>query len=341
MRAWADAGEYRRIAAELVRLEAVRGIIDLEALGDDPEAALAQSSELEIAYYESPQAGCSVYGSYHPRSEGPARIAVHPALSADRDAFTIVHEVGHHVQRQHRVWANVRYGFGQTAGERIEERVADAFAAEVLMPASEQADPAWLDARVLAQVHARVRASRSAVAMRAIEIAPPHQQVAVVVANLTGSVIFARGSGDVYSPSRGRVQPGLASLIEAAVEGRGYAEGELTEGVRFDSGWVQLDLHAEVALDVTRAHAFAVIRPVKKYGRSPTWEKAEAECSREACGEVFVVDASVEQCPLCEAARCPQCRGCACEPEAAAVCNRCFMELSVAEQTDPVSHECF
>ena len=152
LRAWVDARQYWRIASELVRLEESRGVIDLAAVSDDPEGALSGNSEVQVEYDTAPKPGCSVYGYYRPRAGAPALILVHPALSSERDNFTIVHEVGHHVQRQHRAWANVRFAISGLAGDHLEERVADAFAAEVLIPVDADADGTWLDARVLAQV---------------------------------------------------------------------------------------------------------------------------------------------------------------------------------------------
>lgn len=341
LRAWADGRQYWRIADELVRLEESRGVIDLAALSDDPEGALSGNPEVEIEYDSSPKPGCSVFGYYRPRSGAPALILVHPAFSAERDNFTIVHEVGHHVQRQHRAWANVRFAIGGAAGDRLEERVADAFAAAVLIPADVGADGSWLDARALAQVHDRVRASRSAVAMRAVEIAPEGEPTAVVVADRTGLVTFARASGDhVYTPARGSVQPGIGALIQAAFSGDGYAAGALSGGIRFGSGWAQQDLSAEVALDSSWSHAFVVIRPDQRYGRTLVWEQVEAECLSEACGAVFLVDATVEICPRCSTPKCPECRGCACEPEQTPTCDHCFTMYSIAERADPALHEC-
>lgn len=341
LRAWADAHQYWRIASELVRLEESRGVIDLAALSDDPEGALSGNSEVQVEYDTAPKPGCSVYGYYRPRSGAPALILVHPALSSERDNFTIVHEVGHHVQRQHRAWANVRFAISGAAGDHLEERVADAFAAEVLIPVDADADGTWLDARVLAQVHGRVRASRSAVAMRAVEIAPEGESAAVVVADRNGLVTFARASGDdVYAPARGSVQPGIAALIQTAFAGDGYAAGALTDGVRFGSGWAQQDLRAEAALDGSWNHAFVVIRPDQRFGRTRVWEQAEAECPSEACGTVFVIDAGLDICPKCSTPKCPECRSCACEPELTPTCNRCFTLYSIAERANPALHEC-
>jgi hypothetical protein len=337
-----DQRAYRAIAVELVGLESARGVVSMVALGEDPEEAVSASPELSLEYDTSPRAGCSVYGYYHYRINEPAVILVHPSLTRDRDSFTIVHEYGHHVQRQHAIWANLLYSLPAGARTKLEERVADAFAAEVLIPAdSFTLDSSWLKARTLAEVHQMVHASRSAVAMRAIEIAPSNDNGTVVVCDVDGVVIFARAAGDdVFTPARGISQPGLAALVKKAVESDGYASGDLQGGLRAASNWIQDDLRGDVALDFSGLYAFVVLRSTQLYGREQTWEQHEFECSNPACELVFTVDGSVTICPICRDPRCPDCNTCACEPPAASTCTNCWMALSVAEQSGSVTHEC-
>jgi hypothetical protein len=342
LRALVVRHDYRAIAAELVQLERDRGEISIDVLNEDPTGAIEDSSEISIEYDTSLPRGCSVYGYYRYRADAPATIYVHPSWTTARDSFTIVHEYGHHVQPQHPAWANVRFSFPNQIGLKLEERVADAFAAEVLVPADmATADTNWLDARTLATVHSKVRASRSAVAMRAVEIAPSNDSATVVVCDRAGTVIFSRSAGDdVFSPAKGAVQPELAKLIEIASRGDGYATGPLTEGLRAASGWIQTDLVAEVAADYSGFYAFAVIRSAQKYGRKPTWEQLEVECPNPACEHAFVVDSSISICLTCGDPKCPHCSTCSCESVPTAICDDCFMALSLAEQSGAVKHVC-
>lgn len=342
-RALIQAKNYRQIAIKLVALEAGRGIFDIDALRDDPESTVTGNDEITVEYDMSPRDGCSVFGYYRHVTAGQSIILVHPSLTSERDRFTILHELGHHVQRQHRAWANVRYSLPTEVGARLEERVADAFAAEVLIPANMVSpDSTWLSARTLAEVYVKVRASRAAVAMRAIEISPEGEQATVVVADYRGMVTFARASGDgVFAPARGRVQPGIAKIIENALEHGGSASGMLDGGLVAASGWAQQDLEVEVALDDSWAYAFAVVRSAQRFGRKPVWGRVdEVECVNEACGTVFAVDETVTICPACNSPKCPECARCACERKAGPVCTTCFLELTPAEQANPTLHEC-
>ncbi|MEV1132331.1 ImmA/IrrE family metallo-endopeptidase [Agromyces sp. NPDC049794] len=334
------ARNYRAIAVELVRWEAERGLVSIPALGNDPERALEEHPEVRVEYDTSPKAGCSVFGYYRPSLGGQAIIFIHPALTAERDAFTIVHEYGHHVQRQHAQWASVRHSLTTREGTKVEERVADAFAAEVLIPATAIGEGS-LTAAALSELYSAVRASRAAVAMRAAEIVASDEQATLVVLDRRGVVTFARACGDdVFVPARGRVQHDLALMVSEAASRDGRASGRLAGGLQFASGWAQQDLRAEVALDETGTYAFGVIRPVQRFGRKPVWERVEWECARTACGLVFVVDETIEHCDRCDAPKCPDCSTCQCEPPQAAVCNGCFMELSSAERDDPSLHDC-
>lgn len=342
-RALIQAKNYRQIAIKLILLEAGRGVFDLDALRDNPESALSDNDEITVEYDMSPRDGCSVFGYYRHVAAGQSMILVHPSLTSERDRFTILHELGHHVQRQHRAWANVRYSLPTEVGARLEERVADAFAAEVIIPASTLSPGStWLSARTLAEVYANVCASRAAVAMRAIEISPEGEQATVVVADYRGMVTFARASGDeVFAPARGRVQPGIAKMIETALEHGGSVTGTLDGGLVAASGWAQQDLEVEVALDDSWGYAFAVVRPAQRFGREPVWGRVdEVECSNEACGAVFAVDETVTICPACGAPKCPECARCACERKASPVCTTCFLEFTPVEQTNPTLHEC-
>lgn len=339
----AKARSYRRIAAALVQLEKSRGVLDLDELGGDPEAALHGNVEVTVEYDTNPRQGCSVFGYYKPNPKGQSLIFVHPSLSQSRDDFTILHELGHHVQRQHDAWAEVLFESGHQGGRLLEERVADAFAAEILIPADAiPGSGSWLSAEALSEVFGRVRASRAAVAMRAIEIAPDNEIATVLVVDSRGRVHFARSSSDeVFAPARGLVQPGIAKLVSEAQRGSGRASGPLSQGLQAKSGWTQSDLFAEVSLDYTGLYAFAVIRLKQGFGVAPTWQRAdEVECSREACGHVFQVTTDIEHCELCSAPKCPECTACDCEPEQAEFCLSCTLVFSVAERKDPAIHVC-
>jgi len=334
------ARDYRAIAERLIKLESLRGLASFQELGDDPELALLRHPEVTIEYDTSPLPGCSVYGYYRPGT--PAVILVHPSLTPQRDNFTLLHEFGHHVQRMHVSWADVRYSVPAKQGAAIEERVADAFAAEVLLPtASMVAGEVGLRATDLQALHRQARASRSAVAMRAAELSRNDERAAVIVADVNGQVTFARAVGDdVRIPARGSIQPGIARAMIRALTNGGVSSGELSEGLQFASGWAEQDLSFDVALDDSGQYGFVILRSTQKFGPRTSWDVVEAQCPRSACELVYTVDSSIEICGICRDPKCPNCNTCSCEPPAAAQCDRCFLALSLAEMADPSLHEC-
>jgi hypothetical protein len=318
------ARDYRAIAERLIALESLRGLTSFQELGEDPESALLRHPEVTIEYDTSPLPGCSVYGYYRPGT--PAIILVHPSLTPQRDNFTVLHEFGHHVQRMHVSWADVRYGVPTKQGAAIEERVADAFAAEVLLPTASM---------LAGEVGLR------AVAMRAAEVSRSDERAAVIVADLNGLVTFARAVGDdVRIPARGSIQPGIARAMKRALANGGVSSGELSEGLQFASGWAEHDLSFDVALDDSGQYGFVILRSTQKFGPQSSWDVVEAQCPRSACELVYAVDASIEICGICHDPKCPNCKTCSCEPPAAAQCESCFLALSLAEMADPSLHEC-
>ncbi len=102
-------------------------------LADDPFGAL--STRTEFAVQRTDLAGgsaCEVAGAYLGRTTPPTLVVAH-ALSAGREAFTVLHEFGHFLQA-----TDDRLGerlLAQTNGGRpLEEAACDAFAAELLIP---------------------------------------------------------------------------------------------------------------------------------------------------------------------------------------------------------------
>ncbi|SKH60394.1 putative Zn peptidase [Mycobacteroides abscessus subsp. massiliense] len=332
------SGDVRAIAIELVELERSRGAVSISELSTDPFAALEDSDEVTLVYNSTSPEGCSVSGYYRPT---PPTIFVHAALSSERDNFTVLHEYGHHVQRVHLEWADVWLSLPDAAGATINEAVADAFAVEVLMPLDRAPlDAGPLRAQTIRDAYSRCPASRQALLMRAVQLAPPDERAVAVISELDGRVMFALSTCDEPRPRRGAVQAGLTELIAEATHSGGVANGPLREGLCAASGWNREDLVAEVAIDTEGRYAFAVIRPQTRY-QFQRWQKVTHECFNEACGANFDADESLENCHICRVPKCPTCGQCACERPANSRCPNCYLELSSAEQIGAVEHECF
>ena len=106
----------------------------LERLRDDPFGAIpevAPGVRIELAVSVR-GFDCSVPGRY---VQANRHISVESSTSARRTKFTALHELGHDQARRHRDVA-LRLAQLRDAGLRLEEKIADAFAAMILIPAS-------------------------------------------------------------------------------------------------------------------------------------------------------------------------------------------------------------
>ena len=205
-----QSGDLREIAVVLVELERERGVVSFSELSDDPFAALETQNEFAVEYTDVAPDGCSVFGYYR---ASPPTIYVHPSVMGERDNFTLLHEYGHHVQRQHMQWADLWLSLPDWESARVNEAVADSFAAEVLMPEDRMPFSAGpLHARAIRDAHSGSRASRQALVMRAVELAPGSERAVVAITDLDGRVTFARSTCDEPAPRRGAIQPGLKAI---------------------------------------------------------------------------------------------------------------------------------
>lgn len=334
--------DYRSIALELLQRETDRGAVDTEALATAPESALHNHPEVELEYTLTPAPGCSVFGVYRHRPSAKAVILVHPSLTEMRDNFTILHEYGHHVQRQYPDWVDLRYQLSSRSGDLVEELVSDAFAAEALLPV-DRASLFRLDsAESLRDYHSQSRASRAAIAMRSVTLSVANTAFVAAVIDLDGRVNFARSNDDnLFAPARGLAQPALATLARRALRSElQTSRGPLAGGLLTTTGLTRNDLLADVALDHTAPYAFVVLRSENAYGHQPHWAASVVDCGDVSCGIEFEAQSSPGQCRTCLTFRCPECGHCDCAQRAASYCPDCTLEYSSVEAADPSQHEC-
>jgi hypothetical protein len=296
----------------------------VKLLAIDPADTVERHLEITVVY--RPEAavpsGCSVDGSYQ---EGPPpRITVALAASTGRRNFTILHECGHDRAQSDPEVINL-LAAEPDGGSRLEEQIADAFAAQLLLPDSlvdEVIGERGPTATEVADLFDRSQASREACCVRAAQRIAGAGYVMLAEA---GTARFTATVNTPYRVARGTPQ-GDDHLVSRA--GRlGAACGEAR--VRFRSGAVSDPMHADaVARD---GYVFAVFvagraawqplsilserpGPVQHYGSCPfchddfsTWEQP---CS--ACGDL----------------RCPNCGQCSCAPAAprgGRECTKCHM----------------
>jgi hypothetical protein len=108
---------------------------ELDLLLEDPIEAIPlidPAVSISLVSYE-PGEGCSVEGLYH---EATRSLTVQRAASRRRTRFTALHEFGHDRARHDKDVARYLASLGEVSSRKAEERVADAFAAAVLIPDS-------------------------------------------------------------------------------------------------------------------------------------------------------------------------------------------------------------
>jgi len=319
---------------------AVRHLIDsldshhdlaLTDLTLDPIEAITNCAHIDLRWVNSTGTGCALYGFYR---SSPPTIGLHRSRTAARDNFTVLHELGHHVQQNDEAWAlDVLAALSPFEARVLEEAVSDRFAATILIPDDRVAHLTGgsVTAAAIRDLHEDGSASRQATCTRVVQLGDPSSSLAIVLTDIQGRVEFGRSTNDsLVPPPSGSVQPDIQRLIKVALETDFKASGIAQEGLVYGTGSSRTDLRLDLALSSDGVNVFTVITPIYEYG-DQDWGTSEAECSNEACGEhFFTVDAVL--CASCRERKCPACRSCACEAPRATVCRKCFTELSVEEQ---------
>lgn len=268
---------------------------------------------------------CNVAGTYYDSTaQSRAIIAVAESWSAGRNAFTALHELGHHLQRTTADLADQLGELPPDASFLVEDAVCDRFAAAVLIPADVavsalgQGTPTAGDVVTLAS---RTSASRAAVCVRAA------QQLSgpgiIVLLNGDDHVEFSSASGHVYALRRGSDQ-GDVPLVRKARErlADGGTNFRVTDddchltyrdGIEGDSLYAQAaDIGGGylVIVAVTEAPPWKGGFAVPKVSKGPSAK--DRICPHPECGEYFASWA--ESHSVCGEPICTNCQRCACSP---------------------------
>ncbi|MGH3947582.1 MAG: ImmA/IrrE family metallo-endopeptidase [Pseudonocardiaceae bacterium] len=285
---------------------------------------------------------CSVAGSYDDDQQPPA-LYVARSASARRRQFTVLHELGHHLQNTD---PNLGTAVLLADKDRFEDDACDLFAARVLLP-----DPLVAGcfgdrtptAGDIVALYDKSSASRAACVVRAVEHLDSFG--AVVLYDAAGVVSFASARGSVYPPARGSDQSQTA-LVAAALREPGRADGvpvtvESTT-IRYRSGHDSDPLYGQaawcdgflVAVLVEHHAPWRTFSPPRQVipSRQPRW----AEC--EVCGNSFE---ETDSCGTCGEPRCPS-GHCACTLRRERRCQRCTLTYGLAMFPDNgrVCREC-
>lgn len=304
-----------------------QGVLDLDVLTRDPLQALAADRSVTVSWVDSAMLppGCSIAATYN-ASTTPAQIVVAEDAAPGRRRFSLLHEYGHHLRNQVvPVIAALFAAKGQAAA--LEEKVCDAFASFILIPAFVRGE-AFRDgvtASAVLDLIASSSASEQAVAVAAAE--SMHAPGYVLLLNVDGEIEFAGRSGDVFPIRRGAPQPGFIARAAASGSAR-QGIAALNQG----GGVVSAELNIDVASRLDRVVAVAVDGPAPwqrfSAGRAAYAKPLEGWC--EECARGFETFAT---CALCDDPKCPDCGLCGCGTKPLAgerVCQGCFLVLPPA-----------
>lgn len=301
-------------------------------LRHDPIGELQLWRDLSISMVQetSTDVGCSVAGSYHP---SPPTLVVTRSLSTARRRFTVLHELGHHLQQTDIDLGNVMFNFSDP--DVFEEQACDAFAAAVLLPDDELANqisprgPTAQDVADLYNLHSS--ASREACCVWAAR----HLigSGIVVLLDNSGVVLFAAARS--FIPPAKKSDQSATPLIEAALRNPGVGASRDETFIRYRNGATSESLYGQarwfderylVAVLVTDHAAWkplALPRPFTVQGASSRWWTCET------CADSFTIG---ERCPRCREPRCTH-GHCGCDVARAAkdkTCTECFCVLHPA-----------
>ncbi|MCA2308839.1 ImmA/IrrE family metallo-endopeptidase [Mycobacterium intracellulare] len=321
MDGWDDLAAGRDARAIAARIIEETTTFNLAALRDDPFGTLVRSTEVTVEIEDGlANTGCGGGGYYRP---SPPTIHLHPATSR-RDNFTLLHELGHHLQQSHDQWGFALIDMADRERRKVEEQVSDQFAAQILMPVGDADlhDASFHPADVMAGLFARWEASRSAVLQRVREMLPTDSRWLLAVADLDGVVITSARTYDDPQPPKGFAQEGFRRVAAEALESA--VRREFHEGIEYKTGAVLDGMRVEAALDHEERYVFIALRPTTVNG-SGTWTFPAKECSNPLCEAAFQPNRSSGRCEICQDFKCPDCHRCGCAtaalPVACTVCG--------------------
>lgn len=322
------------IATELINWQKQQWGIEATSLRDDPESEIERLGlgvRYEVATTDN------VHGRLDVHTQ---EIVVYDTMNARHDMFTLLHEVGHYVQKNHLGLTNAIATLDRYWQTEAPEKIADSFAASVLIPDEElpslSTPPTAAD---ILRLYDRTNASYLACAMSTIR---GNARVPFVIVGIDYNAVvkFAVASDDsLVPPSRNSVQPSFLRALASSHNSECSRTFE-TVSIQYESGRTRDDLKATVASS-DEGLVIAVISQTPGHFRPASWSQAQAECANPACASVFDVTPPIASCPECGMPICPECRTCYCNSVAISkTCPRCFLAYSVSELEDPSSHEC-
>lgn len=264
---------------------------DIEALTLDAFEALTLRTDVAVISVPEfvpadAQLDCSVAGGYR---ESPPTLVVTQSMSVRRQHFTLLHELGHHLQRTDLTLGEAVLAHSEP--DLFEEAACDAFAARILLPDDMVASVLGVEgpsARSAVELFALSNASRAAISVRLAGLLVSAGVVAVV--DETGAVTFAATRGGVFPPRRTSDQTSNP-LVRTMLERRDDAEVVTRNDahIRYGNGGTSNTLYGQAAwvgdrmimLMVEEAAPWLTYSPPRDgtatFGRMQAEERAEPQ----------------------------------------------------------------
>jgi hypothetical protein len=301
---------------------------DPERFRTDPAEAIEASFGVTVRFRDAVDSDCDLIDGSCDYENGIITVA--NALSPGRRRFTALHELGHYLGKSDNElqdWLFERDDLGRLE----EERVANAFAGMVLLPAgvvNQYIPDEGPTAHDVAMLAAEKIASREAVCVRASQ----RLRGAGLVVLSQGSVVqFAASRSLPYGLARGVDQGDASFFVRAAA--RGMAR---EDGVRLvlRSGDLSDPLMADAVAD-DAGYVFSVLMrdaaPWKALTPIAHGDDGMFEVDCEQCDRVRLTGA--RECPVCHDRPCPD-HGCSCDQQPARGrearrCTGCNVKLPI------------
>jgi hypothetical protein len=272
--------------------------------------------------------GCSVAGGYRPT---PPTLVVTASMSLRRQHFTLLHELGHHLQR-----TDLDLGtkvIEHPSGESFEDSACDSFAAGVLIPdAVLEAELArtGLSATAAVGLFNTTNASRAAVSVR---LAGKLTNAGVVaVLDPEGTVTFAASRGGLFPPARTSNQsenPLFTAALEQREQQRSVQRND--SRIHYRNGNTSNLLYGHAAWAGDRIFVVMVEYGASWLSMSPPRESTATFATErwetcDQCGTSFEIKVT---CRTCGRPQCPK-RHCGCPSNSERTCHECFIVKPVA-----------
>ncbi len=335
MTEWRELYEAKNFEQIAECLLAANPDLDLDELARNPLQALDSGGLVDLEIMADLPSSCGGGGYYR---ADPPTIYLHPSAQR-RNNFTLLHELGHHLQQQHHEWGFHLLDLPADLRLKTEEKVSDAIASVILVPPTQDDIEAWNahPADVMAGLYATTSASRSAVLEAMVKRLPSDAKWILAVAGLDGVVQHARSTYADLPPAKNSRQPGLAAVADEALTGP--VRRAFTEGIRYNRGLELHDMRIEAVVDHELRYVFAALKPTRRFGVG-TVHSPYLECATPACGETFEAKSATRYCRTCDQARCPACGRCGCDPAQASKCPQCGLRV-VPGEIESGDHDCW